>query len=131
LKNEIFVISALVGCGSKPAVSPRVINELVFQLEYSSCVITGGAGFTGKVYPQADAYKTLLRVAPDSVWVRLSYSEKPVVRMYAFDALFSKNSPELEGVRSRLKNDKAAVCEVFDDVTVTSSIGDIVSRVRR
>jgi hypothetical protein len=131
MKYWLFVVTALVGCGRKPAVSPVVIHQLIFQLEHSICVIIGGVGITGKDSPSSDSYKTLLRIAPDSAWVRLSYSKNPVARMYAFEALLSKNSPDLERVRGRLKNDTAVVCEISDDVTVTSSIGDLVSLTRR
>ncbi|GGB19872.1 hypothetical protein [Puia dinghuensis] len=127
MKYCLLVVAALVGCGGKSAVSSRIIHQLVFDLEYSSCVIIGGVGITGKDNPAADAYKTLLRIAPDSVWVRLSYSEKPVVRMYAFEALLSKKSPDLERVKNRLKKDTATVCEIFGDVSMTSSIGELVS----
>ena len=107
------------------------IHHYIIELEHSSRVITGGVGFTGKDNPTADAYKSLLQIAPDSVWVRLSHSEKPVVRMYAFEALYNKNSPDLEEVISRLKTDTAAVCEISGDMKTTSSIGQIVSAIRR
>lgn len=84
-------------------------------------------GITGKDNPTADAYKSLLSIASDSVWVRLSYSEKPVVRMYAFKALYSKNSTDLEEVTSRLKTDTVSVCDISDDFQLTAPIAKFVS----
>ena len=131
MKYWLFILTALVGCKDKQAALSASIRQEVFYLEHSTCVITGGVGFTGKDNPAGDAYKRLYRMAPDSVWVRLSYSEKPVLRMYAFIALLNKNSPELAGVESRLKTDTGVVCEISDDVTETTSIGFTVSAVMR
>ena len=131
MKYWIIFITALLGCGAKPETSSRVIRQLVSQLEYSPCVIIGGVGIEGKENTAAESYKKLLQVAPDSVWVRLSYSEKPVVRMYAFEALFSRNSPDLESVKTRLKADTATVCRVSGDVEMNLSIGSLVSGMKR
>jgi hypothetical protein len=131
MKIWVFLIAVLIGCGGKPSVPSVEIRQLVFQLQQSDCVIIGGVGITGRVNPAADSYTTLLRIVPDSVWVRLSYNEKAVVRMYAYEALFSKSSPELEQVKIRLKRDTAMVCQIFDDVTITASIGEFVSLGRR
>jgi hypothetical protein len=122
-----LVFAALVACRGNPGIPSRTIEGLVFQLEHSSCVITGGVGITGSENSAAFAYKKLLRIASDSVWVALSHSEKPVARTYAFRALLFKNSPDLDRVRSRLRKDTAVVCEIADDVTITTSIGDFVS----
>lgn len=130
-KYCLLIWTALLGCRDKPAVNTAAIRHYIIQLDLSDRVITGGVGFTGKDNPTADAYKSLLQIAPDSVWVRLSYSEKAVVRMYAFEALHSKNSPELEEVTSRLKTDTAVVCEVSGDLEITTSIAQFVSMVRR
>jgi hypothetical protein len=127
MKYWVLVLAALGACRGKPGVPSRTIQELVFRLEHSSCVITGGVGITGAENSAAVAYQKLLRIAPDSVWLALSHSKKPVARMYAFRALHFKNSPDLDRVRSRLRNDTALVCEIADDVTITTSIGDFVS----
>jgi hypothetical protein len=46
MKYLLFVVAALAGCGGRSAASMRAIHQDVFALEYSSCVITGGVGFT-------------------------------------------------------------------------------------
>ncbi len=90
-------------------------------------VIIGGRGFAGEETMADDCYERLLQIAPDSTWVRLSFSKKPVVRMYAFDALFYRNSPDLKGVKDRLRNDKAAVLSVSGCTEITASICFFVS----
>ena len=109
----------------------KTIRYSVSVLEGSSAVITGGVGFTGQETPAGIAYKKLFLYAPDSVWIRLSYSENPVLRMYAYIALRNKKSPELGRVENRLKTDTAVVCKIDDDVTMTTSIGQFVSLISR
>lgn len=108
----------------------ETIRYSLSVLERSPNVITGGVGFTGEETPAGIAYQKLFLCAPDSIWVRLSYSENPVLRMYAYLALLNKKSPELKGLVNRLKTDTAVVCEIDDDVTMTSSIGWFVSPIK-
>ena len=129
MKYWLMILPSLAGYTDRSIALSKTIHNEVLQLERSSCVITGGVGFTGEDNPTAAAYRKLFRIAPDSVWVRLSYSEKLVLRMYAFIALLNKNSSELDLVEGRLKTDTGVVCEISDDITETNSIGNIVSAV--
>jgi hypothetical protein len=145
MKYWLFIVAGLMSCNAKPASQPgktlssgdlsgkavsgrdQEIENLVFTLRCSDCAYFGGIGIEGKESPVFDAYKRLLKIAPDSLWVRLSYSDKPVVRLYALEALVKKNSPLLDGVERRLKNDSAGVCTIADDLGISYSISDAVA----
>lgn len=66
-------------------------------------------GFTGEPSEIYALYAALLRVAPDTLWRKLTFSKKPVMRYYAFKALMEKKDPGLPQVIARLEKDSAGV----------------------
>ena len=140
---QIFVI-LLIGCGHKPKPHARVkendketvrypkfpyiategdIKKLVSRIDSSDCVYFGRIGFAGEESEVYDCYQRLLEIAPDSVWVSLSHNKNPVIRIYAFEALKAKKSPNLREVKVRLQKDRATVCYVSADNRVIYSVG--------
>jgi hypothetical protein len=140
---QILVI-LFIGCGHKPKPHARVkgidkesikypkfpyiateddINKLISRIDRSDCVYFGRIGLAGEESEVYDCYQRLLEIAPDSVWVNLSQNKNPVIRIYAFEALKAKKSPNLREVKVRLQKDHATVCYVSADNRVIYSVG--------
>ena len=114
MKYWLFIVAGLMGCNGSPTSQSgkstggvdqkaigggdHEIEKLAFTLRTSGCAYFGGIEIEGSESRVFNAYKRLLKIAPDSLWVRLSYSDKPVVRFYALEALVQRNSPLLDSV---------------------------------
>jgi hypothetical protein len=140
---QVFVI-LLIGCNHKPKHHDTTkvidkdtvrylkfpyirtesdIQKLIGRIDSSECVYFGGIGFTGEENEVYDCYQRLLEIAPDSVWVNLSHNKNPILRIYAFEALKNKKSPNLVDVKARLRKDQATVCYISGDNKVVYSVG--------
>lgn len=98
------------------------IARLVAAIEECPRVEEAHVGFTGKPSEIYSLYAALLRVAPDTLWRKLSFSKKPVMRYYAFKALMKKKDPCLPQVIARLEKDKASVDVVSGCIVMGSPL---------
>lgn len=105
-----------------------IISQSVEKLEGSDCVESKYIGIEGKPSEIYAAYDTLLKIASDSLWIKLSYDKSGVVRFYAFQALFAKKSPRVAEVISRLKNDTAFICSLGGDLKLYGTVGSFVRK---
>jgi hypothetical protein len=103
------------------------IIKLINRIDSSECVYFGSVGIAGEESEVYDCYQRLLEIAPDSVWIKLSYNENPVLRLYAFEALKATKSPDLQKTKARLQRDKATVCYISADNRVIYSISSYVT----
>ena len=103
------------------------IQKLVSRVDSSDCVYFGRIGYTGEESEVYDSYQRLLEIAPDSIWVQLSYNNNPIIRIYAFKALQTKNRAFLKEVEYRLQKDKATFCYVSADTRTIYSVSSFVS----
>lgn len=85
------------------------IERLIAAIEESPRVEDAHIGISGSPSEIYAFYDSLLRIAPDTLWRKLTYSKKPVMRYYAFKALMEKKDPDLQKVITRLEKDKAPV----------------------
>lgn len=106
------------------------VQKLVSQIDNSDCVYMGGIGFTGEENQIYDCYLRLLEIAPDSIWVELSYNKNPVIRIYSFKALKTRKSPRLPEVIGRLQMDTATFCYVSGDVSMPNSVGGFIENTK-
>ena len=126
----ICIVTLIIICCK--AKTPHIGREpkiqfLIDQIESSDCVYFGGIGLAGGESKIYDCYRTLLKIAPDSMWFNLSFSKNPIIRVYAFEALRTTRSLHLEVVKDRLKKDRATFCYVSDDVKASYSVRDYVA----
>ena len=98
------------------------INKLVKFLENSDCYY-GSVGINGGENSVYESYKRLLTLVGDSVWVELSKNKNAVVRVYAFKALLSKNSPEVKRIQNTLKSDSTSFCLKANDFSLDMTVG--------
>lgn len=87
-----------------------------------NCVYFGKIGYAGEENEVYDSYQRFLEIAPDSMWVKLSYNKNPILRIYAFDELDTRKSLCLQDVKKRLQKDEATVCHVFADTRMSYSV---------
>jgi hypothetical protein len=148
MKFWLLALPILVGCNREPSTirsrntarSSILLTERYFDLPKelemqrlaarmvkSNKVILGGVGFSGVETSEYSSYKQLLAIAPDSFWIRLSYSRNPVARVYAFEALFDRKSPDLFSIAERLKNDSSSVEEWSGCVEMPERIDEFVA----
>jgi hypothetical protein len=116
----------------KYAKYPRIAKEnnikvLVDRIDKSDCVYSGRVGYTLEESEIYDCFQRLLEIAPDSIWVQLSFHRNPVIRIYAFEALSTKKSSYFQAVKERLQKDTASFCYVAADIRTTYSIGSFVA----
>lgn len=107
------------------------IQKLVTLIDRSDCVYIGGIGYTGDESEVYDSYQRLLEIAPDSLWVKLSFNKNPVLRVYALKALVTKNSSKLFEANDRLQKDKDTICYVAGDTRMSFSVSFFVSSTNR
>jgi len=103
------------------------IKDLVDRIDRSDCVYSKRVGYTLEESEIYDYYDRLLKIAPDSIWVQLSFHKNPVIRIYAFEALSAKKSSYLQVVKERLQKDTASFCYVAADIRTTLSVGAFVA----
>lgn len=129
LRNEIAVLyKDTVPFAKFPYIASECnIDRLVSRIDSSDCVYFGRIGYAGEESMVYDTYLRLLQIAPDSIWLRLSFSKNPVLRVYAFEALESQKSKYLQVVKNRLRKDKATICYVSADIRIIYSISSLVS----
>ena len=93
------------------------INDLISTIESSKYIerkyVGGWAARKSHIY---DCYEKLLEIASDSLWVELSYSKSPVMKYYAYNALFSKGNINSLSIRNRLIGDTSSVCTHSCDI---------------
>jgi hypothetical protein len=147
---QIFIL-LFFACGHKPgtrisvkpiytnsirfAIFPYVsiesnIQTLVSRIDKSDAVYFGGIGYTGTESEVYDCYQRLLEIAPDSTWDNLSHNKNPILRIYAFDALKTRNSDNLQGVKHRLQKDKATFRLVSGCTEFVWTVSSFVSIVK-
>ena len=127
----IFILIFLVGCDTR---SKREIDEdkkrgmssLIVSLEGSSCVESKYIGYAGTPSQTYEIYDRLLKIVPDSLWWRLTFSKSGVMRYYAFQTLLMKNDPRLVEVVNRLKNDTTFICCHRADLDLSNTVGFLV-----
>jgi hypothetical protein len=98
------------------------IDDLISAIESSENIESKHIGIEGRKSYIYNCYEKLLEVASDSLWTELSYSKSPVMRYYAYKALFSRESANLQSVRNRLVKDTAQVCYHTMDMTFTFTL---------
>jgi hypothetical protein len=99
---------------------------LIRSIEESSCVESEYIGFGGGESAVYASFRRLDHLISDSIWLKLSYDRKPVMRAYAYWALLRRNSPLLPKIRDHLKNDRATFCYYSADVMYQDRVRDFV-----
>ena len=144
---QLFIL-VLIGCGHKPktpvkakaidrdavrfAKFPSIaretdIQQLIGVINNSDCAYFGRIGYAGEENEVYDCYQRLLEIAPDSIWVKLSYNKNPILRIYASDALETRKSLYLRDVKKRLQKDTARFWHAAADMRMELSVGFFVS----
>ena len=104
----------------------RSAATLLRAIEESSCVESEYIGFVGRESAVYASFRRLDYLISDSIWLKLSYDRKPVMRAYAYWALLKRNSPLLPKIRGHLKNDRGTFCFYSADVMYPESVSDFV-----
>ena len=102
------------------------INDLISAIESSENIEGEHIGMEGRKSYIFSCYEKLLEVASDSLWVKLSYSKSPVMKYYAYKALFSKENTNLQSVRDRLIKDTSQVCFHITDRILCSPFNSFI-----
>lgn len=104
-------------------------SSLIEEIESSNCVYGKYTGIDGKTSDTYESYERLLDILPDSMWIRLTFSKSPSMRVYAYQALQLKQNSELYGVEKRLSTDTSTVCWKKSDITIECSVGYLIANV--
>jgi hypothetical protein len=104
-------------------------DDLISAIESSENIESKHIGIEGRKSYIYCCYEKLLETASDSLWVKLSYSKSPVMRYYAYKALFSRESTNLQSVRNRLIKDSSQVCyHTRDMINCLYILGELIER---
>ena len=101
-------------------------DYLISLIESSKQIEGRYVGFVARKSFVYNNYEKLLELISDSLWVELSYSNSPVMRYYACEALLSNGSDNLPLVKKRLIKDTTPVCYQSMDVILCRPLGELI-----
>lgn len=137
MKRHILIPVIVVITGCHNSIKAKVekvhganLAELVAKLEDGDCVESRYNGVEKTPSETFAIYDSLLKVAPDSLWHKLTYDRNPVVRCYAYQALFTRNAPEVAQIGYRLENDTDSICYKENIYQLTGTVGWFIKRIK-
>ena len=98
------------------------IQVLIDGIEIGECIegpVVGLAGQESRIY---GCYKRLCQLASDTLLLKLGDSKSAVLRFYAYQALYSKQSPLASALKKRLMQDNTVVCWRSNDMGLKAPI---------
>jgi hypothetical protein len=127
---NIIIIFLLYACNNQPVNNRQEIkpdiNGLVKSIEQSDCYYGKVVGLAGKEPSVYAAFENLDKIVTDSFWLHMSHSTYPVMRLYSYRALESRNQEMASQVRERLKEDTAIVCWRANDMEDSCPVKELM-----